>query len=126
MNPLALILLLLTSAFQRSGPDTVAPEDVAIFAVRQVDRTISIDPVVIVHYGRVQGTRTVPALNSPLPARGWTEKDFDRIEETYYKPGTSVTVFSGGEMAGAAEVLSSQIDGRNGECIDLSATVAYK
>src|SRR5882672_905750 len=96
----------------QGNPPTRMPEDVAIFAVGHEGKSFSIDPVVIVHYGGDQRFRTVPALNSPLPSRDWTEADFDKIENSYYKPGT-------------ATVLSSNIEGRDGGCVDLSAVIKY-
>jgi len=101
------------------------PEDVAVFAVRHEGKTLSVDPLVIVHYGADQRFRTIPALNSPLPSHDWTDADFDKIEDSFYKPGTLVSVFSGGEKLGTATVLSSNIEGRDGGCIDLSAVVTY-
>jgi hypothetical protein len=109
----------------QNNPPTSMPEDVAIFAVRHESKTFSIDPVVIVHYGADQRFSTVPALNSPLPPRDWTEADFDKIENSYYKPGTLVSLFSGGEKLGTATVLSSNIEGRDGGCVDLSAVIKY-
>ena len=109
----------------QGNPPTRMPEDVAIFAVGHEGKTFSIDPVVIVHYGADQRFRTVPALNSPLPSRDWTEADFNKIENSFYKPGTLVSVFSGGEKLGTATVLTSSIEGRDGGCIDLSAVVTY-
>jgi len=122
---LALLLMAAKSVPAQTYPPTRMPEDVAIFAVGLEGKTFSIDPVVIVHYGADQRFRTVPALNSPLPSRDWTEADFNKIENSFYKPGTLVSVFSGSERLGTATVLNSNIEGRDGVCLDLSAVVTY-
>ena len=120
---LAWLLLAPTAVPAQGNPPTRMPEDVAIFAVGHEGKTSSIDPVVIVHYGADQRFRTIPALNSPLPSRDWTEADFNKIENSFYRPGTLVSVFSGGEKLGTATVFSSNIEGRDVGCIDLSAVV---
>jgi len=102
---------------------TRMPEDVAIFAVRH-GKDLSIDPVVLVYYGE-QRFKTVPSLNPPLPSRDRTEADFDKLETSLYKPGTQVSVFSGGEKLGTATVVNSNIVGREGGCVVLSATISY-
>ena len=102
------------------------PEDVAVFTVRHDGKSFSVDPVVIVHYGGDQKYTVVPALNSPLPLQDWTMEDFDKLENSYYKPKPSLTAFSGGERVGTMTVLGSDIQGRDGGCIDLSATVSYQ
>ena len=102
------------------------PEDVAIFAVQKNGDSFSVDPVVIVHYGPDQRFKTIPALNTPLPSNGGTEEDFDNLEKTLYKPGTSLSVFSGGMKLGTAAVNNSNIEGRDGGCLDLSATITYQ
>ncbi len=127
MKTLTLALLLLagrvTSA--QTNPPVRMPADVAIFAVRHVGEALSIDPVVIVYYGRDQRFRTIPALNSPLPSQHGAEPNFDALETSLYKPGTFVSVFSGGEKLGTAAVRSSNIEGRGGGCVDLSASISY-
>jgi hypothetical protein len=122
---LAFLLMAARTVPAQTSPPTRMPEDVAIFAVRHDGKTFSIDPVVIVHYGADQRFKTIPALNSPLPSRDWTDADFDKIEDSFYKQGTLVSVFSGGEKLGTATVLSSNIEGRDGGCVDLSAVVTY-
>ena len=102
------------------------PEDVAIFAVEKNSDTVSVDPVVIVHYGPDQQFKTIPALNKPLPSDGVTEEDFDNLEKMLYKQGSNLSVFSGGMKLGTATVSSSNIEGRDGGCIVLSATIKYQ
>ncbi len=125
MKILPVTLLLVAALPAQTDPPRRMPEDVAIFAVRHEGKTLSIDPLVIVHYGADQRFKTIPALNSPLPSHDWTDADFDKIEDSFYKPGTLVSLFSGGEKLGTATVLSSNIEGRDGGCIDLSAVVTY-
>jgi hypothetical protein len=122
---IALLLVAARVVLVQSNPPTRMPEDVAIFTVRHEAKTFSIEPVVIVHYGADQRFKTIPALNSPLPSRDRTEADFDKVENSFYKPGTPVSMFSGGEKLGSSTVLSSNIEGRDGGCIDLSAVVTY-
>jgi hypothetical protein len=112
-------------ALPQSMPRVRMPEDVAIFAVRDHRKSISIDPIVIVHYGSDQRFTTIPALNPPLPTDHWTDADFDKIENSFYKPGIMVSVFSGGEWLGEGAVLGSNIEGREGGCINLAATITY-
>jgi len=98
------------------------PEDVAVFAVSEHRQILWIDPVVIVHYGRNQRGRTIPAFNSPVP-RECTEAQLERVENWLYKPGTLVSVFAGGEKLGSAAVHSSNI--KDSGCVDLSAKISY-
>lgn len=57
----ALLIVAATDPWsQNSGPIHMPP-DVAIYAVREEKQALSIDPVVIVHYGDDQSFRTVPA-----------------------------------------------------------------
>jgi hypothetical protein len=102
------------------------PEEVAVFAVRRDAQSLSIDPVVIVHYGVDQRFKTIPSLDPPIPWQNWTNADLDRVEKAFYKPGSGVSVFSGGEKLGTATVRSSKIEGRDGGCVDLSAVVSYR
>jgi hypothetical protein len=102
------------------------PENVAIFVVRQDGQSRSVDPVVIVHYGGDQRFTTIPSLNSPLPSRDRKDEDFDKVEADLYKPGTPVALFSGGEKLGTATVVSSNVEGRNGACVDLSGVISYR
>ena len=101
------------------------PENVAIFAVRHDEKGFSIDPVVLVHYGDDQKFKTIPALNHPLPSGDWTKADFDKIEHSLYKPLSPVSIFLGGQKIGTGIVLGSNIEGRDGGCVDLSATISY-
>jgi hypothetical protein len=126
-NLTGLVVLLMGAgvALPQSTPRVRMPENVAIFAVRDHGNSISIDPIVIVHYGSDQRFTTIPALNPPLPSDHWTDADFDKIETTYYKPGTVVSMFSGGERLGTATLLGSNIEGRDGGCVSLAATITY-
>lgn len=54
-----------------------------------------------------------------MSLRDWDQTDLDKIEKSLYKPGTLVSVFSGGEKLGTATVRSSN-DDQNGGCVDLS------
>jgi len=121
---LTIFLFVCADLFPQSNSPKSMPEDVAIFAVLRDGATFSVDPVVIVHYGPDQRFKTIPALNSPLPSRDWTEADFDKFEAAFYKPATQLSMFYGGQKVGTATVLSSNLDGRDGGCIDLSATVS--
>jgi hypothetical protein len=112
-------------ALPQSTPRARMPENVAIFAVQDHGNSISIDPIVIVSYGSDQRFKTIPSLNPPLPPDDWTDADFDKIEKTHYKPGTLVSMFSGGERLGTATVLGSNIEGRDGGCVNLAATITY-
>jgi len=119
------LLLASTLALAQSSAPRRMPEDVAIFAVGHNGTTSWIDPLVIVHYGPDQTSTTIPALDAPLPEQGPTEADFDNIENSFYKPGTVVSMFSGGEKVGTATVRSSNIEGRDGGCVNLSAIISY-
>jgi hypothetical protein len=96
------------------------PEEVAIFAVR----AHSIDPIVIVHYGSDQRFKTIPSLNPPLPDQP-TPADFDKFETSFYRQGSRFSIFGGGEKLGTATLISSDIQGRDGGFVDLSAKVTY-
>lgn len=127
MKALTIALSLLTLSFvsvQNNQP-TRMPEVVAIFAVRHDQQSFVIDPIVVVHYGSDQRFKTIPALNAPIPERNFSDSDFDRIEHSFYKPGTLVSMFSGGEKVGTATIRSSNIEGRDGGCVDLSAVVSF-
>src|SRR5690242_5695089 len=91
---IALSLLALSFVSVQNNLPTKMPEDVAIFAVRRDGQSFAIDPVVVVHYGSDQKFKTIPALNTPIPERNFSDSDFDRIEHLFYKPGTLVSMFS--------------------------------
>jgi len=112
-------------AMPQSMPRVRMPADVVIFAVLDHGNSISIDPIVIVHYGSDQRFTTIPALNPLLPSEHWTDADFDKIENSFYKPGSLESVFSGGERIGTAKVLGSNIEGKDGGCVNLAATITY-
>lgn len=80
--------------------------------------------MVIVHYGSDQRFRTIPALNSPLGSPHWKDADFDKIENLF-KPGTLVSMFSGGKKLGSATVDSRNIQDRHGGCVDISGVASY-
>jgi hypothetical protein len=120
----SLSLLACAGLFPQSNPRTRMPEDVAIFAIRHDGPAPTIDPIVLVHYGSDQRFKTIPALNSPILKEGLSESDVSRIENTFYKPGTLLSMFSGGEKVGMAKVRASNIEGLDGGCVDLSAVIS--
>jgi hypothetical protein len=121
--PIAVVLLTALAGQSQSTPPTHMPEEVAVFAIHRDGSSLSIDPVVIVHYGADQRFKTIPSLNPPIP-HDWTDADFHRLENTFYKPGSRVSVFSGGDRLGEATVLGSNIQGSDGGCVDLSAAIS--
>lgn len=133
MREIALLVLILVAspALTQSNAPVRMPENVGIFAVSYHERSasqeqsISIDPIVIVHYGTDQRNKVVPGLGSTLPTGDWTDANFDKIEKEFYKAGTAVSVFSGGEKLGSATIRGSNIEGRDGGCVNLAATIAY-
>ena len=100
------------------------PEDVTIFAVRHQAQALEIDPIVIVHYGADQRFTTIPSLNPPLGSEDATVTDLRRLGKIY-KAGSHFSVFRGGERLGHAVVRSSNIEGGDGDCVDLSAAISY-
>jgi len=128
MKALSMILLLaVTTASAQSTPATPMPEDVAIFAVRHnVDgQSLSIVPVVTVHYGSQDQGKVVPSLYDPVPDRP-TAQDFARFEKSFYRPGSKLSVFSGGSRLGVARVTSSNVSFiEDGEGSYLSAAISY-
>src|SRR5215471_19079932 len=129
MKALSMVLLLsVTTASAQSAPATPKPlpEEVAIFAVRHnVDgQSLSIVPVVIVHYGSQEQAKVVPSLTDPVPQRA-TAKDFARFEKSFYQPGSNLSVFSGGSRLGVAKVTSSNVSFVEDEGSVLSAAISY-
>jgi hypothetical protein len=123
------LLLAVTTASAQSVPTTPTPlpEEVAIFAVRHnVDgQSLSIVPVVIVHYGSHEQGKVVPSLNDPVPDKA-TAEDYARFEKSFYQPGSNLSVFSGGSKLGAAKVTSSNVSFlEDGEGSELSAAISY-
>jgi hypothetical protein len=126
MNSLRTAYLLFAAMTLQTQTSSVRmPEDVAVFAIHKADKGFSVEPVVLVHYGRDQHFKTIPALNSAVPEKSPTASDFDKFEKSFYRLGTLLSVFSGGEKIGTAKVLKSEIVGRDGGCIDLSASIGY-
>lgn len=126
MKALSMVLLLAAATVSaQSTPVTPMPEDVAIFAVRHDGQSLSIDPVVIVHYGSQERGRVVPSLDDPVPQKA-TAEDFVRFEKSFYRPGSELSVFSGGARLGVARVASSNIHFmEEGEGSNLSAAISY-
>jgi len=130
MKALSMVLLLaVTTASAQSAPASPMPlpEEVAIFAVRQdgAGQSLSIVPVVIVHYGSQEQGKVVPSLNQPVPQRA-TAEDFARFEKSFYQPGSNLSVFSGGSRLGVAKLTSSNVSFlEDGEGSVLSAAVSY-
>jgi hypothetical protein len=85
--------------------------------------------VLIVHYGREYGSdprvNVIPSLNHPVPGKA-TAKDFARFEKSFYRPGSKLSVFSGGARLGVARVASSNVAFiEDGEGSTLSAVISY-
>lgn len=102
------------------------PETVAVFAVKQTGRQTSIDPITLVRYGSDQRFKVIPSYNEPLPVPIWTEQQFDAFEETYFRQGNRLSIFSGGELVGLASVEASESVGREGGCYQLSASILFR
>jgi len=101
------------------------PESVVIFAIRQGDQSLLVEPVVVVHYGSDQRFKTIPSLNSPLPSGDATNAEIARRQDLLYPPNTRMSLFSGGEKLGIAEVKGSRAEWSANTCVDLSAPISY-
>jgi hypothetical protein len=107
------------------------PEDVAVFAVCLNGQSTSVNPIVVVHYGTDQRFKTVPSLNPPIQSRDDQSRDdgstdYAAFERVFYKPGSSMSLFAGGERVGSATVRSSKLTGGDGSCVDLSASITHE
>jgi hypothetical protein len=101
------------------------PEDVAVFAVRSTETALTIDPIVIVHYGANQRFKTIPSMNTPVEVGVPNSDSFDRLERLFYRPGSQVAMFRGAERLGAASIEGSSIEGKDGDCVNLTASVSW-
>lgn len=119
----SLVLLAATSCLVAQESPKRMPEDFAIYRVSQDGDTTAIDPVVIVHYAD-QRSKSIPSLNPPIPIANWQPSDFDALESQFYKRGSAIHLFAGGERVGDAKLVGNQLEGRDGGCINLSASIA--
>jgi len=100
------------------------PDEVAVFAVRPNDQSFVIDPIVIVHYGAGQKAKVVPSLTEPTRTDS-IDSDNQAFENAFYKPGTGISVFKGGERIGTATIRNTnQPLGEEGGCTNLGATIS--
>lgn len=123
--PLVTLVLLTAGAVkpQSSLPSRMLDE-VAVFAVRPNDQSFVIDPVVIVHYGADQKFKVVPSLNDTTRTDS-IDADNQAFESAFYKPGTVISVFKGGQRIGTATIRNTnQPLGEEGGCINLGATIS--
>jgi hypothetical protein len=113
--------LAVTLVGQAQSPTKVMPENVVIFAVRADGQSLSVDPIVTVHFGGDQRYKSVPALNPPVPV-DWAEEEITKFDEAHYASGTQIAGFRGGEAVGIVTVSGAT---PNTGCLDLSASVSY-
>jgi len=120
----ALILLIPFAGKPQSSSPTRMPDEVAVFAIQQDGESFVIDPIVVVHYGADQQFKVVPSLNAPTQPNS-IDVDHETFAGTFYKPGSALSLFSGGEKIGTATVRSAVPGtGENGGCINLGATIS--
>ena len=123
--PLVTLLLLTAVAVKpQSSPPSRMPDEVAVFAVRPNDQSFVIDPIVIVHYGAGKKTKVIPSLSDATRTDS-IDADNQAFESAFYKPGTAISVFKGGERIGTATIRNTQQPlGEEGGCTNLSATIS--
>lgn len=121
---ITLVLLTAGAVKPQSSLRSRMPDEVAVFAIRPNGDSLVIDPVVIVHYGADQELKVVPSFNDPTRADS-VDADNQVFERTFYKPGTAVSIFRGGERIGRASIRNTnQPVGEEGGCINLGATIS--
>ena len=121
----ALLIIAALTVLDGSAQTPQSPQSVAVFEVSKSESTLLVGPIVILTF-REHTRPTGPEFSPPIPhTTGITPSaDFNEFEQAYYKPGTQLNVYFGGEARGLATIRNSNILGREGGCRALTAEVS--